>query len=147
MSTDRYHIAAILNEYEIVINAGFNEGLSKGDKIEIFEMGEDIIDVANNDENLGPLLFIKDTLKIVFVDEKYSICQKIITKRVEVPTAMGGFYDNLEKLARSTSKQYESYNETLEININKEQSLNLPRVDQKKRNSLSVGDLARVPFK
>lgn len=147
MSTEHYHIAAILNEYEIVINAGFNAGLSKGDKIEIFEVGEDIIDTANNDENLGPLLFVKDTLKIVFVDEKYSICQKVITKKVEIPTPMGGFYDNLEKLARATTKQYESYQETLKININKEQSLNRDRLDLKKQKSLTVGDLARVPFK
>lgn len=147
MSTEHYHIAAILNEYEIVINAGFNAGLSKGDKIEIFEVGDDIIDTANNDENLGPLLFVKDTLQIVFVDEKYSICQKIITSKVEMPTAMGVFYDNFEKLAQATSKKYETFTETLEIDVNKQQSLDLPRLDKKKRTSLSVGDLARIPFK
>lgn len=145
MSKENYHIAAILNEYEVVINAGSNEGLSAGDKIEIFEINDDIID-ASTKENLGPLVFVKDTLEIVFVDEKYAICQKFIERKISVPSVTSSFHETIEKIAQTTRKTVEMSKESVSININKEQSLNIPRVHLRKQIPIEIGDLARIPF-
>lgn len=136
MSNEIYHVVAIPNEYTIIIDAGANHDLSKGDKIEIFQEGDRIVNHSTQ-EDLGPLIFVKDTLEIVHVDEKYSICQKFTNEPLQsaVSLALG----NLQKTMGT--KKLEA---KLDVNPTELMNISLELPDDQK--VISIGDKARVPF-
>lgn len=136
MSKEIYHVVAILNEYSIAIDAGANHGLSKGDKIEIFEEGERITHPSTK-EDLGAIIFTKDTLEIVHVDEKYSICQKITIEKIQSAVVLA-----LEGL----NKTIGSKRTVTKLNVVPEQVMNIPLELSPDEKLISIGDKARVPF-
>lgn len=77
MTNDKcFKIVKIPSEYEVVINAGENYSITVGDKFDIYQTGEPVID-PDTGETLGLLDFIKDTVEATTVFEKMSICKKI----------------------------------------------------------------------
>ncbi|CAM3109068.1 hypothetical protein [Streptobacillus ratti] len=69
-----YKVIKILNEKEIVIDYGEENGALKEEKIIIFEPG---IEIIYKNKNYGEMYKIKEKLEIVEVYQQFSICQKI----------------------------------------------------------------------
>lgn len=66
-------VVKVIDEYEVVINAGENAGVAVGDIYEIYAPGEPVFDIDSN-EILGTLDYIKARIKVKQVFEKMSIC-------------------------------------------------------------------------
>ena len=64
-----FKIVRIVNDRNIVINAGNDQGLKEGDILEVFVPGEEIIDIDTG-ELLGTLDIIKAKLEIKNLYEK-----------------------------------------------------------------------------
>lgn len=72
---EAYNVVRIIDEKNIVINAGKENYIKKGDKFEIYSIGKEIKDLNGN--SLGTLDTIKETVVAVTVFPKMSICQKL----------------------------------------------------------------------
>lgn len=68
-----YRIVKIINEYEVVVNAGYNEGIKKDDILEVYIEGE-IIEDPYNEKKLGRLDHIKAELLVNVVYENMCLC-------------------------------------------------------------------------
>lgn len=73
-----YRVVKIIDAETIVINAGSNNGISRGDEFEIFETGENITDPITGTD-LGTLDTIKEIVTAVNVFPKMSICRQYVT--------------------------------------------------------------------
>jgi len=74
-------IAKVLNDYEVVINAGKIDGIDIGTRIIIYQIGEDILDPITS-ENLGKLEIIKGTGTVTHVQEKIATVESNMKKDV-----------------------------------------------------------------
>lgn len=74
MANTIFKIVKIISDYEVVVNCGFNHGIKKGDKLEVYILGEDIID-PDTKKSLGTLDTVKETLEVVNVFEKMCLCK------------------------------------------------------------------------
>lgn len=77
MSTN-YKVIKILDEFRIIINAGFEDGIKPGTRLQIFVPGEEIIDPFSN-VNLGTLDTIKAEIVANEVSQHVSICTNTAT--------------------------------------------------------------------
>lgn len=87
------YVIRILNDKTIIINYGTDDNvslisknmdelkLSVGDKIKIIEPGPEITDPFNK-SSLGFLDFTKETLEVVEMFPRFSICQKIVRETI-----------------------------------------------------------------
>ncbi len=73
---DTFKVIEILNDREILINYGSNDGCFLGEKVNIIEKGLPVRD-PDTGEYLGTLDLIKDTLEICIVYDKFSLCRKV----------------------------------------------------------------------
>lgn len=73
MADEIYRVIKIIDEYNIVINAGYNKAIKEGDKLEIFIKGEPIEDPETH-EKLGTLDTIKAKLIVKQVFPRFCIC-------------------------------------------------------------------------
>lgn len=73
---ETYRVVKIIDTENIVINAGKDNYIKKGDKFEIYSVGKEIYDLDGN--SLGTLDTIKETVTAVSVFPKMCICQKIV---------------------------------------------------------------------
>jgi hypothetical protein len=64
-------VAKVKDEYTIVINKGYNNGIKEGQNFLIYEVGEEIFDPDTN-ESLGRLEVIKGKGVVINVQEKIS---------------------------------------------------------------------------
>lgn len=71
-------VVNIMNNTQIIINYGLNEGAKKGQTVRVIEKGEEIYSYSK--KKLGTLDIIKAELEIVQVYERFSICSKITRK-------------------------------------------------------------------
>lgn len=85
-----WRVVKIISDYEIVINGGSEDNLKKGDKLEIFVEGEEMIDPISK-ESLGTLDGIKAYISIVDLFEKMSICKNIVTKISNIAVSLANF--------------------------------------------------------
>ena len=70
-----YKVIRIVDDKTIMINYGLYDKAKKGQKVKVFQKGEDIFD---NSIWLGTLDIIKEDLEIVAVYDAFSLCQKIV---------------------------------------------------------------------
>lgn len=70
-----YKVIRIVDDKTIMINYGLYDKAKKGQKVRVFQKGEDIFD---NSIWLGTLDIIKEDLEIVAVYDAFSLCQKIV---------------------------------------------------------------------
>lgn len=140
MSKETYHVAAILDKFHIVIAAGFDYSLSIGTKIEIFEEGAEIFDPIS-DISLGHINLVKETLQVVQVDQKYSICQKILEEERVIPGPLSAM-SALSKIGDRTVID----RKVLPINVNEGEVLDALIILPDERKKISVGDKARIPY-
>ena len=66
-------IIRILDENSILINAGKSD-VKLGDIVNVYSIGEQIQDIDGKD--LGKFEYIKDTLSVTQVGDKFSVCRK-----------------------------------------------------------------------
>lgn len=137
MSREIYQVAAILNNYNLVISAGENYGLSRGTKIEIFEEGPEISHPETG-ESLGRLILVKAVLEIVHVDELYSICQYFIEEE-EIKPGISGMFSALGE-QRVVRKRLEP----LPVDASDLMETTIPLPTQNK--VIKIGDKARIPY-
>lgn len=73
-----FRVIKIISKFEIVINGGDNNFVREGNEYEVYVEGNEIVDPFNN-ESLGTLDFIKDTLTATYVSNKFAILKKVDT--------------------------------------------------------------------
>jgi|SRR5699024_727628 len=74
MENKEFKIVKILDEYNVVINAGLSHGLKQGDQFQILDKeGSDVID-PDTQEVIGKLDLIKATVSVTELQEKMCIC-------------------------------------------------------------------------
>ncbi len=74
----KYKVIEIIDEKNIIIDYGKNNGAKIDDEIRIIKDGEPVIDHEQNIK-LGNLYLIKETLNVKTVYENFSICNKTIS--------------------------------------------------------------------
>lgn len=73
MSNKIIKVIKIIDEYNIVINAGSLDGIKEDDLLEIYVKGDSVID-PETQEDLGTLDLIKATLLVKKAYDKMSVC-------------------------------------------------------------------------
>lgn len=73
-----YRVIKIIDDKTIVINIGENENIKEGDKFQIYEIGEEVIDPETK-KNLGTLNTVKEVVSAVDVLPFMTICRHIET--------------------------------------------------------------------
>lgn len=121
-------VIRILDQYRIIVDAGVSL-LNIGDTVEVFSLGEDIIDSAGN--NLGPFVYLKDTLDVVQTENLYSICEKKATKIVSRTP--------VSELVTSPLLRDVTKTQRVPLNIDSEAIETLPKSDVK----IKINDLVR----
>ena len=84
-------VAKILNNRELVINRGSNDGVEFGMKFKIVEENEEILD-PDTQESLGSIVREKIRVKIVHVQPSLSIGQTFETYRESTPSHFGSLF-------------------------------------------------------
>lgn len=120
-----YKVVKIIDSENIVINAGKDNYIKKGDKFEIFVVGEEIKDLDG--KNLGTLDTIKDTVTVVTVLPKMCICQKLL--KVTIPA-----------LSAFAKTQLTPRDESITLNVDESQITGGFTEDL----TIRIGDLARL---
>ena len=69
-----YKIVKIIDSETLVINAGSENGIRRGDKFEVYEIGQEVLD-PDTKRSLGTLDTIKETVEAITVLPKMSICK------------------------------------------------------------------------
>jgi len=128
MSNSTYKVVKIIDDKQIVINAGSNSFVSRGNEFEIYQPGIEVLDDATG-ESLGSLDFVKARVEATTVYPKMSICKHIETE-------MRGALAMAAILAPTTVRVAQT------LNVNSEDiSGGFENVDKK----INVGDLVRTP--
>lgn len=80
--SNKFQVVNIIDKYTLIINYGAEKGAQSGQKLRIFDDGDEIKDL--NGESLGRIDVVKDEVEIVLVYPKFSICKKIelVTKNI-----------------------------------------------------------------
>ena len=74
------HVIRIIDEYTVIVDVGAN-ALSVDDFIQIYQPRDYIYDLEGN--VLSEYFCIKDELKVLDVQEKYSVCRKVKEKIIQ----------------------------------------------------------------
>ncbi len=122
-----YRVIEILNDKELLVNYGSDNGASVGDTVRIFSVGEVVID-PDTKASLGTLDIIKGELEISTVYEKFSICKKF---------KKGNISPILNPLA------YRSTLESVELNIDKSE-ISGRKFPKESSTIIKVGDSVTV---
>ncbi len=120
-----YKVVKIIDIENIVINAGKENYIKKGDKFDIYTIGEEIKDLDGN--SLGTLDTIKETVTVINVFPKMCICQKIVK----------GSYSTLIKF---TQDQLTFKDEIVSLNVDKKELSGGLDEDL----TIRIGDLAKL---
>lgn len=122
MTTCIGKVIRIVDEFTLIINAG-SLSLSVGDKVQVYESGEPIVDLDGT--ALDEYIYVKDELEVVQVEERYSVCKKnkTVSKRIFSPFA-------LSPLLEQTTT------ENVPMNIEESELKPLPSIDE----TIHVGD-------
>lgn len=67
------HVIQILDKFTLIVDTG-KPRLSIGDSIQVYQLGDPIYDLNGNE--LCKYVFVKDTLRVIDVQDKYSVCKK-----------------------------------------------------------------------
>lgn len=89
----QFKIAKILDEYNIVINAGTNHGVAIGDEFQILDVTSNPVEDPDTKEIIGYLNLIKASVIVIDVQEKMCICTSEESK-----TSMGILADTLSNM-------------------------------------------------
>lgn len=97
-------VIRILSDYSVVIDVGKEAGITVGDKIQIYENTDEILNLDG--EKIDDYRFIKSELEIVQCEDCYSICE---AKSKIVSNISVGIAKIATSPLLSTTKTYESF--------------------------------------
>lgn len=106
---EKFKVAKILDEYNLVINGGTEHNVSVGDKFQILDKTGSAVEDPDTNEIIGYLDLIKATVEVIEVQEKMSICTS-----GEHVTIIKSIADDIEKLNFSSNP----YTKTEKIKLN-----------------------------
>lgn len=116
--TEKWKVIKIVDEYRIVVNAGEKDLIEKGEELEVYEIGEPIIDPQTN-EDLGTLDIIKARIVVSIVYEKMCICKNIEKENIGLGNnlqAVFGYSAN-KRLPVNTEEISGGYNDNIKIRV------------------------------
>lgn len=131
MTNKDIHVIRILSHKEIIIDAGYKDGIKKDMKFDILDsVGDPVKDL--NGKLLGSLSSVKVTIGILQLHDKFSIIgytKQDSTMRISVPTINTLLSGN--STVRTTIN-----NDTLNVNSDEIK----PRISASSSNPIKVGD-------
>lgn len=91
-----YKIIKIIDDTKVLINAGYRDKITKNDILEIYLIGEEVVDPETK-VILGTLDLIKATITPIIIYEKMSICVNTETETnntafLQVASSLGRIY-------------------------------------------------------
>lgn len=96
-STKKYQIIKIIDEYNVLVNAGLDDGITKATKFIIEVKGQPVIFEG---EDYGTLDYVKAELEIKALYDKMALCQNSKVIKVSQRIAMASMLNNLETLEK-----------------------------------------------
>lgn len=100
------HVIRIVDDYTLIIDAGTNQGLKIGDKVQVYDILDEIFDLEGG--VIDYYRFIKATLRVDVCEDKYSICKTLSSS---VPSA----YKLVAQLATSPLLETKTLREKLQV--------------------------------
>lgn len=122
------HVIRIIDEYSVIVDVG-KDTLSVDDSIQIYQLGEPIIDLEGNE--LCKYVFVKDNLRVIDVQDCYSVCrkEKTITKKAATSALFA-----LSPLLETT------YQEKEKLQVKKEDIQPLKHINS----TIAIGDYIKL---
>lgn len=96
-STKKYQIIKIIDEYNVLINAGLDDGITKGTKFIIEVKGQPVIFEG---EDYGTLDYVKAELEVKALYDKMTLCQNSKVIKVSQRIGISSLFNNLETLEK-----------------------------------------------
>lgn len=136
---DEYKVIEIMDEYNIIIDYGFENGAKPKDRLRIQARGEEITDKVTGN-SLGTLDVIKAEVYVKTVYEKFSICQG--AQSVDLPVLNPILSPLANMVQRSTKEGFITVRKTpLPVDPSMLSNRKIPE-----KTLISVGDIAiRLP--
>src|SRR5699024_2741137 len=132
MKNREFKIVKILDEYNVVINAGINQDIKQGDQFQILDKeGSDVID-PDTKEIIGTLDLIKSTVEVTELHEKMCICSSQSSIKMNNPFKITGINSITDTF---------SFSEQEKLNVDLTQVTGGKRKSNKK---IQLGDVARL---
>lgn len=104
-------VVSVLDDYKVVINAGSNQGIKKGQRYLLFTLSDKEIIDPDTHESLGFLEIVKGTGKITHVQEKMSTIES--TEYKTLPKKIRRKNDNYNLFSGSYEEETEPEHEQL----------------------------------
>ena|SRR5260370_16353894 len=82
---DPPRVAAVLDEYEVVLNKGSDDGIRMGETLLIYGMGPEISDPVTG-RNLGPVERVRGRGRVIHVQKSLATVRSLETKPMYSPT-------------------------------------------------------------
>lgn len=83
----RGHVIRILDDQRLLINLGAEQGIFIGDRLCIYDLGEEIVD-PQTQENLGNMEIVKGVVEAVHVQEKMTLIMPLLLDRPQQSTVL-----------------------------------------------------------
>lgn len=126
MFNNTYKVVKIIDDRQIVINAGSDDSVKRGTEFEIFQPGVEVFD-DETEEALGTLDYVKARVEVTTVYPRMSLCKNIYT---ETQSVMFDFAKALTSTKRKT------------LNVNPE---DISGGFEGAESKIRIGDLVRHP--
>jgi hypothetical protein len=130
-------VVKILDEYNIVINLGWKDGLADGMDVVVFVTGSDELKDPDAGESLGFLELVKAHLKVAHSQEKCSICAAESVKKVGADE--GGVKTlGAAMMAEAMGTKQPGQSTAEKLNVNTSQISGMPQISP-----ICIGDKVR----
>lgn len=125
-------VAKILNEFQLVLNVGAQQGVKKGMQFIIFEEGEEIKDPQSG-SSLGRMELVKGEVEVTHVQDALCLVQSKAIQKEAAPTVLSA---KLAEVTPSAKSKLEK--DFHRLYVKQSDITGLPTA-----RPISVGDLAR----
>jgi len=130
-------VAAILDEYHLIINVGSAQGVTEGMRFVIFAQGAEVKDPGTG-QPMGRWEFPKGTVKARHVQEKMTVCVSEPPEGGPRPAQDMTRVLSADMISVSMREQLQRESQAQKLNVNRSQMEGLPEIGP-----ISVGDRVR----
>lgn len=130
-------VAAILDEYHLIINVGRAQGVKEGMRFVIYAQGAEVKDPETG-QPLGKWEFPKGTVKAKHVQEKMTVCTSEPPEQSSKPPEAMARVLSADMISVSMREQLLRESQPQKLNVNRSQMEGLPEIGP-----ISVGDRVR----
>jgi hypothetical protein len=130
-------VAAILDEYHLIINVGSAHGVKEGMRFVIYAQGADVKD-PDTGQPLGKWEFPKGTVKAKHVQEKMTVCASEAAAPGEKPAETSTRVLSADMISVSMREQILQQTQAQKLDVNRAQMEGLPEIGP-----ITVGDRVR----